>query len=257
MNRLGWFLFAAFVLLPVLSAGADDVKQTDVYARLKAQLDAVRAIDTHSHLRGPADREYLLKHEFRDEKRTNCALHQLWTTSYFTGGHRLAPWPADGKFSTWWADAQADFQNSRARSAYRCMLPIFKDLYGVDFETLTLEQAKELNERMEKNFANPNWAEEVLCRRANTEIRVVDSYWRPTDVRDHYPFTVSTFNVSLLIDGFHSSEFKGREVHSPYAFAAKHKLPVEFARRLRGRGRSDDGRGQAGRRRLSEEPQRL
>jgi len=219
--------FAAVLVLPVLSARADDVKQTAVFARLKAKLDSVRAIDTHSHLRGPAECERLLKHEFRVDKPINCALFWLWRRSYFTGGHHLAPWPADGNFDTWWTKAQGDFENSRARSAYRTMLPIFTDLYDVDFETLTPQQAKELNQRMENNYENPDWAEEVLRRRANTELIVVDSYWRPTNIRDYYPFTVSTFNVSLLLDGFHDSEFKGREVHSPYGFAAHQKLPID------------------------------
>ena len=227
MNRVLSFLILLLLLVPPLSVRADDVKETDVYARIKTELDAVRGIDTHSHLRGPSIRENMLKHQFRHQPPTNSALFWIWHRSYFTGGHRLAPWPANGNFDTWWANAQIDFQNSRARSAYRTLLPVFTDLYGVDFEALTLQQAKELDKRMEKNYENPNWGEEVLCHRANTQIIVVDSFWTPMHIREHYPFTVSTWRISLLLDGFHESEFKHFGFDSPYGFAAKHELPLK------------------------------
>ncbi|MBN1910971.1 MAG: amidohydrolase family protein [Pirellulales bacterium] len=224
---VGGFLTVSFVLgLFVISAGAGDVKRTDVYKRLKKQLDAVRAIDTHSHLRGPSQRAELLG-QFRSKPSTNSALFWVWRRGYYTGGHPMKRWPADGDFGKWWAGAQSEFQNSRARSAYRTMLPIFTDLYGVDFETLTPEQAKELDERMEKTYEDPDWGEKVIRRRANTELVIVDSYWRPMNVRDHYPFTVSTLNTNVLIHGFHPSEFAAYQAHDLYAFAAKRNLPVK------------------------------
>jgi uncharacterized protein len=220
-----WLLVTLiFVCSP--SAEAGDVKDSEVYARLKARLDAVPAIDTHSHLRGPEFFKFVLEHDFRGDKPSDCALHRLWNTSYFTGGHILAPWPADCRFDAWWTAAQVNFNDSRARSAYRAMLPLFRDLYGVDFESLTLEQAQELNARMEKNLENPDWAEEVLRKRANTELIVVDSFVTPREIREHYPFTVSTCNVHWLINGFHPSEFAKLQAADPYAFAAQNKLPL-------------------------------
>jgi predicted TIM-barrel fold metal-dependent hydrolase len=218
-------LLIVSLLLPGAPATADDVKQTEVYTRIKRQLDAVPGIDTHSHLGGPKLQRYVLEHDFRGEKRLDCALGRVWRSSYFTWGHHLAPWPADGRFETWWTAAQADFNNSRARSAYRAMLPIFRDLYGVDFESLNLEQARELNARMEKNFENPDWATEVLIRRANTELMVTDNH-TPPNPRDRYPFRVSVCNVRWFINGFHPSEFAKLKADDPYAFAAEHKLPV-------------------------------
>jgi len=106
------------------------------------------------------------------------------------------------------------------------MLPIFRDLYGMDFETLTLEQARALNARIEKNFGNPDWTEEVLRRRAHTELIVVDSFVMPREVRDHQPFAVSACNVRWLVNGFHPSEFAKLPAEDPYAFAAARKLPV-------------------------------
>jgi uncharacterized protein len=210
------------------AAAAEDVKDSDVFARIKTQLDAVPAIDTHSHLRWPEYGKQFIQRTTHGEKPTDCVLNHVWATGYFTGGqHHLAPWPADGRFDTWWADAQKDFTNSRARSAYRTMLPIFRDLYGADFESLTLEGAMDLNARMEKNFADPDWAEEVLRRRAHTELIVVDSFIKARKVRSHYPFTVSTCNVKWLINGFHPSEFAQMPNEDPYAFAVQYKLPVK------------------------------
>ncbi|MBN1589248.1 MAG: amidohydrolase family protein [Pirellulales bacterium] len=220
-------LILALVFMPALSTQAGDVKDTDVYARLKKQLDAVPAIDTHSHLGGPGNMKHFVEHAFRGEQPKDCALRRVWNTSYFTWGHNLAPWPADHRFDTWWTAAQADFNNSRARSAYRAMLPIFQDLYNVDFESLTLEQARELNTRMEKNLMDPDWADEVIRKRANTELIVVDSFVMPRQVRGHHPFAVSACNVRWLINGFHPSEFSRFPAEDPYAFAAQHKMPVE------------------------------
>lgn len=107
------------------------------------------------------------------------------------------------------------------------MLPIFEDLYGVDFESLNLEQARELNARMEKNYGNLAWPEEVLVKRANTELMVVDSFVMPRQVRDHFPFTVSVCNVRWYINGFHPSEFKNLPVENPYTFAAEYKMPIK------------------------------
>lgn len=225
IQRLLPFTFALTFL--GANAQAEDIKQTDVYSRLKRQLDAVPAIDTHSHLQGPKHTQHLLERVFRGDKPTDCALSQVWRASYFTWGHPLAAWPADGQFDTWWTAAQADFRNSRARSAYRTMLPIFQDLYGVDFESLTLEQARELNSRMEKNLENPDWTEEILRRRAHTELMVVDSFVMPREVRDHQPFAVSACNARWLINGFHPSEFTRWPADDPYAFAAAKQMPVK------------------------------
>ncbi|NLE39113.1 MAG: hypothetical protein GX621_13910, partial [Pirellulaceae bacterium] len=133
-----WFLLSlALTSASALSARAGDVKDTEVYARLKASLDAVPAIDTHSHLRGPSDIQRAIPRDPNSQRPLHSVLSWVWTRSYYTGGHRLAAWPKDDCFETWWTAAQKDFDNSRARSAYRSLLPIFSDLYGVDFETLT------------------------------------------------------------------------------------------------------------------------
>ncbi|MBN2024625.1 MAG: amidohydrolase [Pirellulales bacterium] len=221
-------LLVVLLLAIAAPAAAGDVKDTEVYARLKKQLDAVPAIDTHSHLPGPGHFAHVAQQWRRDGKREDAALAWVWRVSYFAWAHPLAPWPADGRVETWWADAKTDFDNSRARSAYRAMLPIFQDLYGVDFESLTADQARELNDRMEANLARPEWADEVLRKRANIETMVIDAFeFFPNE--DRYPFLVYACNVIALVNGFHPSEFSDSESPSsnPFAFAKKHKLPVE------------------------------
>ncbi|NLE39112.1 MAG: amidohydrolase family protein [Pirellulaceae bacterium] len=215
-------------LLPAVQASAGDVKDTDVYARLKASLDAVPAIDTHSHLGGPVHIQRAVQRGSEGQRPANCELNRLWSRSYYVWAHPLAPWPEDGRFETWWTAAKKNFDNSRARSAYRSLLPIFSDLYGVDFETLTVEQAKDLNDRMERNHANPDWAEEVLVKRANTELILVDAFCFMPRAGEHtYPFQAYACHVRWLISGFHPSELANFPAEDPYRFAQQHNLPVE------------------------------
>ena len=221
------FVFFCFCLVPASLVSAEGIKDTAVYVRLKQKLDAVPGIDTHSHICGYHEALHHAKRCFGGEKPKDCALHYVWTHSYFTWGHVLARWPQDGNFDAWWNAAQANFQDSRARSAYRTMLPIFQDLYGVDFETLSVDQAKRLNARMEKNFSNPDWAYEILRKKANTEIIVADSWWYPNHIRDHLPFVVTTCNTRWFLNGFHPSEFDRFPSDNPYTFAKNHKMPMD------------------------------
>ena len=118
-----------------------------------------------------------MTHGLDKDKPTGCALQRIWSTSYFAWGHRLARWPADGDFNTWWEAAQVDLRNSRARSAYRYMLPAFADLYGVDFDSLDAEQAKVLNDRIGKNFDIDAFLEEIrdmLTREVDLRIEAMN-----------------------------------------------------------------------------------
>ncbi|MBN1910855.1 MAG: amidohydrolase family protein [Pirellulales bacterium] len=222
-------VFLVVLLLPafVLFARAGDTKDTEVYARIKAYLDTVRGIDTHTHLIDPHTAERV-RQQYDMENPPTCALERTWRVSYLTWAHPLAPWSKDRKFDTWWKVAEPQLRNYRARSAYRSMLPLYTDLYGVDFDTLTLDQARALNERMEKNYKRPDWPEEVLLRRANTELFVVDAFSlmpRPKD--NTFPFQTYVCNVQRVINGFHPSETKRFPLADPYAFAAERKIPVK------------------------------
>src|SRR5216683_4244415 len=138
--RLFLILISLLSVLPSHAQGFD-AKKTAVYRRIKTSLDSVPAIDTHDHL-FPFE---LIPGKDKTDRGVGMTLHSLWSASYFTRNNRVTPWPASGKFEEWWAKAKHDFDNARAESFYRYQLPAFKDLYGIDFDTITDQQAGRLN----------------------------------------------------------------------------------------------------------------
>src|ERR1044071_3115759 len=133
-----------FMLAPLAPAAPQpvDVKSTAVYRRIKASIDSVPAIDTHDHL-FPFD---MMRGKDKTDRGEGMTLHSLWSASYFTRNNPLTRWPDTGRFDDWWQTAKSDFVNARATSFYRYQLPAFKDLYGIDFDTITDEQARKLND---------------------------------------------------------------------------------------------------------------
>ncbi|MEK7996153.1 MAG: amidohydrolase family protein, partial [Planctomycetota bacterium] len=195
--------------------------KTDVYGRIKASIDAVPAIDTHDHLMpfqqiGPRD---------RTERGEGITLRSIWAGSYFPWIHPLEPWPQDGSFDTWWSKARHNFANARATSFYRYLLPAFHDLYDVDFDTITDEQARALNDKIFENYKTDKWLKEVITERANIELMVIDAHWARLDFTTHYPFTVALCNVTSVVRGFHPSEFNN-PLDDPYAFASRHEMQI-------------------------------
>src|SRR4030095_11695418 len=172
-----------------------DVKSSATYGRLKAGLDATPAIDTHDH---PLPFETLRGREMT-ENGVGITLHSLWQNSYYTWFNPLSPWPASGRFDEWWSKARHDFDNARATSFYRYQLPAFTDLYGVDFDTITDEQARDLNRRIFENYRTPDWFYQVITERANIELMLVDPYWARFSFTNAYPFGVLVMNVTTLI----------------------------------------------------------
>ena len=205
------------VLVSMVSA--EDVKGTDVYARIKAGIDAVSAINTHDHLM-PFEK---IRHRDRTDRGEGITLRSIWAGSYFTWIHPLEPWPADSSFYTWWTKARHNFANARATSFYRYLLPAFRDLYGIDFDAITPVQARELNDRIFDNYKTDKWLKEVITERANIELIVVDSYWARLDFTTHYPFEVGLCNVTSVVRGFHPSEFND-PLDDPYEFARRHGM---------------------------------
>jgi predicted TIM-barrel fold metal-dependent hydrolase len=203
------------------SAPAQQTRDTTTYKRLKAHLDSVPAIDTHDHL-WPFDK---LPGYVETEHGRGMNLAGIWQASYYTWTNPLTPWKPGGKFDDWWAQAKHDFADARATSFYRYQLPAFQDLYGIDFDRITDAQARELNERITRNYLDRRWLYEVVTERANIELMFNDPYWARLDFRTDYPFGVLVFNVTTLVRGFHPSEFKS-PLDDPYQFAKEKKLEV-------------------------------
>jgi predicted TIM-barrel fold metal-dependent hydrolase len=201
---------------------AQGTRATTTYRRLKAQLDAVPAIDTHDHL-FPFEKLPGLVETHRGK---GMNLASLWHNSYYRRSHPLTAWKAGGQFEAWWAQAKNDFVNARATSFYRYQAVAIQDLYGIDFDRITDAQAKDLDDRIFRNYLDQRWLYEVVTRRANIELMFNDPYWARLDFRTAYPFGVLVFNVTTLTRGFHPGEFQ-EPFDNPYRFAKDHNIEVK------------------------------
>lgn len=214
-------VMAIAVLATVSPAQAADIKKTELYQRMKAALDAVPAIDTHDHLRPFGE----LPNKDETDAGLQMTLHSVFQGSYYPWINKLSAWPSGKGFDQWWKVAQHDFDNARATSFYRYLLPAFKDLYGVDFDTITAAQAKELNDRIVANYQDDRWLIDVITRRANIELMFIDSYWARLKFDRAYQFAVPVLNVTMIIQGSHAERFDN-VLDSPYVFAEREKLPI-------------------------------
>ena len=88
---------------------AQATRETEAYRRIKLNLDAVPAIDTHDHLlpfeKLPGFRETAAG------KGMNLA--GIWGNSYWTQVGRLTPWQPKMAFDDWWKNAKNDWDNSQ------------------------------------------------------------------------------------------------------------------------------------------------
>ena len=150
----------------------------------------------------------------------------LWQNSYYTWNHRLEPLDARYAVRRLVAKGQARLRRLRAASFYRYQLPAFTDLYGVDFETLTDEAARELDDRIFANYKDSAWLQKVVTERANIELMFNDPYWDRFGFSTDYPFGVLVLNVTTLVAGFHPSEFK-EPADDPYAFAVREEMTIK------------------------------
>ena len=212
---------ALLLLLAACAAAPVETRERPVYGRIKAALDAVPAIDTHDHL-WPFEN---LPGFAETDRGRGMNLASLWRNSYLGWYNPVAPWKEKGTFDEWWPRAKHDFDNVRASSFYRYQLPAFRDLYGVDFDRITDEEARRLNDRIFENYKDDRWVRQVVTQRANIELMFNDPYWARFSFKTTWPFEVLVFNVTTLVRGFHPSEYTS-EFDDPYAFARKEGLGV-------------------------------
>jgi uncharacterized protein len=224
MNMRPQVLLACLCLALVPEASGQSVKGSDTYRRIKAGIDAVPAIDTHDHLL-PFDHVPQLMVETDHGK--GMTLFSLWAQSYYPQVGTVQPRKPGETFDAWWARARHDFDNARATGFYRYHLPAFRDLYGVDFDRLTDDQARALDVKIFDNYRDERWVRDVVTKRANIELMLNDPYWGRLDFKTTYPFEVQAFNVTTLVDAHDASVHKGKPSDDPYAFARAHGLKVE------------------------------
>lgn len=216
---------AAWALLPFLlspTARAQNTRATETYRQMKAYLDSVPAIDTHSHVL-PFDQ---LTGLAETKRGPGMNLAALWRHSYYAWTNPLAPWKPGMAFDEWWADAADDFVNARATSFYQYMLPAFTDLYGLDFSTITSEEAAELDRRIFENYKDRRWLYHVVTERANIELIVNDPYWARLEEVPDYPFCATVFNVTSLVQAFDRNNYTNPS-DDPYLFADRNQINVD------------------------------
>lgn len=180
------------------------------------------AIDTHDHLR-PFDQLVGLVETHRGR---GVNLYGLWKGSYLRRLKPSAPWNPRERFDDWWSRAKEDFANFRSTGFYLYLALSFRELYGVDFDRITDDQARVLDQRVYENYQNSKWLYHEITERANIELMLVDPFWARFDFRTSYPFQVLVFNVTTLIRGFHPSEFQNNALSDPYRFAREHSFPT-------------------------------
>src|SRR5262249_8563057 len=203
------------------AAAAAQPEKNPTFVRIKAHLDAVPAIDTHDHL-WPFDK---LPGYVETESGKGMNLAGLWRNSYLTRVKQITPWTAGGKFADWWANAKHDFDDVHAVSFYRYQATAIKDLYGVDFDQITDDQAADLNRRIYRIYLNKDWLIDVIIKPANIELMFNDPYCARFDFKTDYAFSVIVLNVTTLTRGFNPTEFKSKD-DSPYEFAKAQSLPT-------------------------------
>ncbi len=191
---------------------------------MKAYLDSIPAIDTHDHLWRFDELPGLRENE-GGERVMN--LSSIWQNSYLSWFNVLPTWQPRMKFTDWWQRAKLSFDNVRAMSVYRYTLPAIKDLYGIDFESVTDAQASALNDRITSNYKDQRWLYETITEKANIEVMLNDPYWQPFDFKCHYGFVANVLRLNPLLNGFHPTEFaisKRRE--NPYDFAKTQGIEI-------------------------------
>jgi len=215
-------LRASILLLSAATATAGPAAGGETFRRIKAAIDAVPAIDTHDHL-WPFERLCTAGPEPGVEA---MSLWRLWQHTTLSWIRPLTTRAAGEPFDDWWSRARNDFADVRATSFYRFMLPALADLYGVDFDRITDDQARDLDRRIVEHYRDPRWFYHVVTERANVELVFTDPYWDPLRMSAAYPFEVPVLNINCLVGGFHPSETAGYPPADPYRLAAELGLPA-------------------------------
>ena len=87
-------------------------------------------------------------------------------------------------------------------------------------------QARDLDDRIFKNYQNDKWLNDVVMRRSNIELMFIDPYWEKFDLRIFYKFGVLVLDVSTLSRGFHPAEVENLG-GDPYRVAEKWGQPIK------------------------------
>ena len=214
-------VYAATASATLTQSSAVDTKQTPTYQRLRTYLDSIPAIDTHDHIRAFTE----IPGRIETDRGKGMTLYSLWKNSYYPSINKLTPWELGQSFDDWWKRARYDFDDARATGFYRYQLPAFRDLYGVDFDTITADKARRLDQQIFENYKDPKWLRHVITERANIELMIIDPTWDRLELEPAYDFTVLALRVNPLVKGFHPDEVPD-PLNSPYGYAEQRGLKI-------------------------------
>ena len=134
---------------------------------MKVYLDSIPAIDTHDHL-WPFEKlpgyEMTENGSGDESRRPAQQLPHTGEASHAVdgGGSSRTGGPRRNTTLTTW----------RSVTFYRYQAVALKDLYGVDFDAITDDQAAELDRRIFRNYLTKDWLFEVVTQKANIELDV-------------------------------------------------------------------------------------
>ncbi len=220
-NNVIWSLVGLGLLIYPPFTEAQNTRSTETYRQMRTFIDSIPAIDSHDHLHPWSKLSELV--ETTEGKGVNLA--GLLGSCYYSWYHPMPRWQPNQAFDDWWTGAKKGLANARATSFYRFLLPAFADLYGVDFDQITDEQARDLDRRIFENYKDRRWVTQVITERANIELIVNDPFWARLDEKPDYPFCALVFNVTPLVWGYHPE--KNENPHNnPYEFARRQGMEV-------------------------------
>ena len=191
-----WVL--AWGLVMAIQAGilAQGTRDTTTYRRIRAELDAIPAIDTHDHL-WPFER---LPGLVETDRGKGMNLSSLWRNSYYPWINPLTPWTPGMTFDAWWSKAKHDFDSRAGHEllslpAPRLPRPLRRRLRPDHRRAGRGAQRPDLRQLPRPDAGSYH----VVTERANIELMFNDPYWARLEFHTDYPFGVLVFNVTTLV----------------------------------------------------------
>ena len=107
----------------------------------------------------------------------------------------------------------------RNTNFYKCVIRTLKDLFGLESTQLDRQQEKQITQKIQAAYARNDWYEEVLKKRCNIAVSILDNYWSIEEFKHDPDF----FVPSLRVDPF----ILGRKYNSPWVAAQNSHSTVE------------------------------